>query len=383
MKSLALDRKVCSILGAVTVSALLTACTNNGATPGATFEGPGSVGAFLQSYLDAKGGPPSISVAVARDGVVVLAAARGWADEAAGRKATPETVYRTYSISKAVTAVAVTRLIESGAIALDDDIRDFVPAFPAHEPPIRLLHLLTHTSGIRHYREDAGEISSQVEYPTLEASLGVFANDPLEFPPGTGYRYSSYGFNLLTGAVEHATNRTFGDALAELVFTPAGMTASSLATAAGGPPELALATEPSILPWVRHKAVRELPNLSGRYGASGVLSTPTDLVRMCAALLDGRLLRPESLELMLTPPLPDVAPEQALGWNVTTDDEGRTVAYRSGAGIGYAGLLELYPDRRLAAAVLVNQAEFPARVDLLAKLLAYYLDHPVPATPTP
>ena len=80
--------------------------------PEIPFEGPETIDAYLDTFLEAPGGPPSISIAVAVGGKIVLAEAAGWADIKSQVAATPETTYRTYSISKGLTALAVVQLIE-------------------------------------------------------------------------------------------------------------------------------------------------------------------------------------------------------------------------------------------------------------------------------
>jgi CubicO group peptidase (beta-lactamase class C family) len=349
---------------------LLAACDIESPIPDVAFDGPEQIGSYLRDYVEAPGGPPSISIAVGVDGEVVLAEAVGVADLDSGTPATPETPYRTYSISKGITAVAVQQLLERGELSLDDDIREWVPAFPEKEWPVRLSHLLTHTSGIRHYKKNAGEISSTVEYRTLSDSLVVFKDDPLEFEPGTGYRYTSFGFNLLTGAIEGATGKGFGEVLAESVFAPAGMSHSALDVAGSPVPGMAGLYG---LRMGRHREFEEPSNLSGKYGSSGVVSTPTDLVRLFLALDRGDLLSPEGVKQLITEPDPEVAPSQALGWNVVVQD-GRRIVYRTGGGSGATGVVEYFPDHGVVGAVLMNMGPYKGRTQILERVLAYYLD---------
>jgi CubicO group peptidase (beta-lactamase class C family) len=358
---------VAGLFAALTLG--LGACGGEPPVPDVPFAGPAAVREYLQAYVDAPGGPPSISLAVAVDGDLVLAEAVGFADIGAQRAATPETPYRTYSISKGITAVAVMQAVERGELHLDDDIREALPAFPEKPWPVRLQHLLTHTSGIRHYKEGAGEISSMVEYPTLADSLPVFAGDPLEFEPGTGYRYTSFGFNLVTGALEGAVQKPFGQILDERVFGPAGMSRSSLAVAARPDPEIA---QPYWAPrFGKHREIDDPPNVSGRYGSSGVVSTPADLVKLFLALERGDLMAAETVQQMFTEPDADVAPSQALGWNVG-QEEGRRVIYRTGAGTGYTGIVEYLPEQRIVGAVLINQNQYKGRVQILERVLVHY-----------
>ena len=333
---------------------------------------PETVRRWLESALAAPFGPPSISVAVSVGGEIVLAEAVGFADLANKRTATPSTAYRTYSISKGITTVAVMQLLERGRIDLADDVRRYVPGFPDKRWPVHLVHLLSHTSGIRHYKPNAGEISSTTEYPTLGESLAVFADDPLAFEPGTDTLYTSFGFNLLTGVVETVAGMSFEDYLQEKVFAPAGMTGARLAVA--GREERDLAS-----PYWRPRQesqpnwpIDELPNVSGRYGSSGVIATPGDLVRLFDALQAGKLLEQKTVQQMLSAPYPDVDPEQAHGWNLERKD-GVTAVYRGGAGTGYTGGLVHYPERGLTVALLANQNQFKDRWQLLDELAAAFL----------
>ena len=329
---------------------------------------PEAVRTFLESVIQQRGGPPSISVAVAVGEEVVLAEAVGLADIKDKVTATPDTNYRVYSISKGITAVAVMQLIEQEKLHLDDDIRPSVPQFPRTSSPITIEHLLSHTSGIRHYKKNAGEISSRVEYASLAESLDVFKNDPLEFEPGTAYGYTSFGFNLLTGAIEHASGLGFGDYLKTRLFDPAKMSRSHLDVSGLPDPKMATGYSPG------RRSARN-SNVSGRYGSSGVVSTPTDLVRLFVALDNDTLLRSESLERMYAIAFPELSEQQAFGWRVTNDSEGRRLVYASGGGMGFTGLVFHYPDEHVTGALLINQAEFEKRVDLLNELLGVYLDN--------
>ena len=338
---------------------------------------PEAVRGWLQSALAAPQGPPSISVAVSLGGEIVLAEAAGFADLAGDKPATPDTTYRVYSISKGITAVAVMQLLEKGRVDLADDVRRYVPRFPEKRWPVRLVHLLSHTSGIRHYKPDAGEISSTTEYPSLGDSLAVFAADPLAFEPGTDTLYTSFGFNLLTGVVESAAAVSFEEYLEARVFAPAGMESSGLAVAGREMPGLAS-------PYWRPRQegqpnwpIDELPNVSGRYGSSGLIATPSDLVRLFDALGAGRLLEPETVALMLSAPFPDLDPEQAHGWNLERKD-GVTAVYRGGAGTGYTGGLVHYPEHGLTVALLANQNQFEERWRLLDELAAAFLAKRLP-----
>src|SRR5207244_1694463 len=123
-------------------------------------------------------GAPGLSVAVAIDDALVWSSGFGMADVENGVPARGDTVYRIASISKTFGAVAVLQLVDQGSVRLDDPIDKYVPAFPHR---VTLRQIMTHTSGIRHYKP--GESVSTVRYNSLADAITIFKDDPLMFQP--------------------------------------------------------------------------------------------------------------------------------------------------------------------------------------------------------
>src|SRR5215468_5464606 len=172
-------------------------------------------------------GAPGMTVAVALGDRPVFAEGFGRADVENDVPCAPETVFRIASISKPIAAVAVLQLEERGRLSLDDPVRKYVPAFPPKgDAVITLRHVLTHTSGIRHYAP--GEMESRAPYRTVTDALAVFKDDPLLFAPGTRYSYSSYAYNMLAAVVEAVSGLGYDAYLKERVFAPAGMASTFL-----------------------------------------------------------------------------------------------------------------------------------------------------------
>ena len=113
------------------------------------------------------------------------------------------------------------QLVDQGAIDLDAEIQTYFPTFPEKEFPITVRHLMTHTSGIRHY--NPGEMDMKDHFDTIEAAIQIFKDDPLLFEPGTQYSYSSYAWNIVAGIVENVSGQTFDDYLQQNVWGPSGM----------------------------------------------------------------------------------------------------------------------------------------------------------------
>lgn len=320
---------------------------------------------------------PGLSAAVVQGDQVVWAQGFGTADLEQGTMVRAESVFRIASISKPITAVAVMQLVERGLVLLDDPIQKFVPSFPRKpQGEVRIRHLLSHTSGIRHYR--GNEFSLAESFPTLDRAIAVFRNDPLEFAPGDQYLYSTYGYNLLQGVVESVTGRSFDDYLRSAIFTPAGMTSTSLER----PQEI---VRHRVRQYVRGSAPFTLLNapyvdLSVKWAGGGIISTASDIARFDIALNQGRLLRADSLERMYTSARLNsgTLTGYGLGWMVSQQGPRQFIAHSGGA-MGGTTLLLREPKARTSAVVFAN-LDNVSRLRELADQLMALAPRPLPVS---
>ena len=309
-----------------------------------------SQNAKLQSYIDGvveETGAPSISAAVAIDGKIVAIAASGFADKDKSLKATPATQYRTASVAKVISTTAFMSLIENNQVALSDDIRKYLPYFPKKPWKISIEHLLTHTSGIRGY--NFGEYGSNIHYDSLEESSKVFRDDSLLFEPGTQYNYTTYGINLIQGVIEDVTKKTPTKFLETTLFNKADMKQTELEFHDKDYPAAAVGYRS----FLKSLPVKKI-DVSNKFLGGGMLSTPTDLVKMVLALNQGKILKPETKKLMWSIPMSNVAAAQAYGWEWLERKNIRAVAM-DGAINGFESLLIYIPENDIAVAFMVNQ----------------------------
>ena len=122
---------------------------------------------------------------------------------------TPDTKFRIGSVSKTITAIAIAQLMDEGKIHADSAITKYVPYWPGKKYPITVGQVGSHVAGIRHY--NGYEFLSAKHYDDVKESIDIFKNDSLRFVPGTQYQYSSYGYNLLSAAIEGASGKTYLD----------------------------------------------------------------------------------------------------------------------------------------------------------------------------
>jgi serine beta-lactamase-like protein LACTB len=295
---------------------------------------------------------PGAQIAVIMDGELIWSEGFGLADVEQQVSVTPITRMRIASISKAVTSVGLGLLIQEGKVDLDQPVQRYVPYFPEKSWPVSVRQVAGHLAGIRHYR--AGEFESMKPYPTVREGVAIFADDTLLFEPGTRYAYSSYGWNLISAVIEGASGEPFLGFMERRVFGPMGMTRTI--------PEF----PDSIIPWRAHAYVhadslssaQNAPYVDNSYkwAGGGFLSTAEDLARLGRNLLDGRVLRRETTELLWTSQvLKDGKPTgYGIGWGTTTDSLGHRRVGHTGGAMGGTSSLIIYPDDRLVLALLVN-----------------------------
>ena len=303
------------------------------------------VDALMRDYT---GDVPGASVLVLRDGEPVVRAGYGLADVEARTPATATTNYRLASVTKQFTAASILLLAEDGRLTLDDRARKWLPSLPKAVEAVTIRHLLTHTSGLIDY-EDVIPETFKPQLHDADVLRLLESQDRTYFRPGSSYRYSNSGYALLALIVERASGRTFATFLRERIFQPLGMTntvahedgISTVSTRAFG-----YTQEQGR--WSR----TDQSQTSAVLGDGGIYSSIDDLAKWDAALYDGRLLRPSSLQAAFTPATRTDAPEveYGFGWRIT----GETL-WHSGETVGFRNVIVRYPKRHLTVVVLTNR----------------------------
>ncbi len=302
---------------------------------------------------------PGMSAAIVTDHQLRWSNGFGFSDLENFVPAKASTVYRLGSISKPITAVAVLQLVEQGKLDLDAPVQRYVPSFPQKPWPVTPRHLLSHTSGIRHYRGD--EINITKPYQSLTEGLTIFQSDSLLFQPGTRYSYSTYGYNLLGVVVEGASGKAFVDYTREQIFTPAGMIH---------------ARDDNVYDIIYNRAYgyrktatgelknSELANTSYKIPGGGFVSTVEDLAKFAIAVQTNKLLKAETTQRMFTPQKlangqivrtnpnnPSVS--YGLGWFLN-EHNGEREVYHSGGQQRVSTLLYMLPDKKFALVLMSN-----------------------------
>lgn len=289
---------------------------------------------IIQQYIDKPGKCqiPGALTLIARNGQLAYLNAQGFADVDEKQAIQPDTLFRIYSMTKPITAVAVMILYEQGKFFLDDPIGHFLPELKnmtVHTEnglveangPISIRHLLTHTAGFTYSMvPDVPAVSSQYEEAGLNEAMGrlsgyklkqyveTLAELPLISHPGTEWHYSE-GMCVLARLVEVLAGQSYGEFLRSHVFEPLGMVDTDYHVPEEKSHRLAVLykqcpDKQGFLPTEGYGGdYTQRPPLEP--GGSGLVSTAQDYFRFAQMLLNrgelegNRLLSPTSTRLIL------------------------------------------------------------------------------------
>jgi CubicO group peptidase (beta-lactamase class C family) len=304
----------------------------------------------------AREGVAGASVLVEQGGRILLHQGYGWADVGLEAAAKPETVYHIVGPMLPFTGVAVMQLVEQRALALDDGLDKFVPEFPLQGRKVTIRQLLAHTSGIvdYHYLGDPIDATSRIP-KGLDEVMALYAGKALVNEPGTKWDWSISGFQLLVTVVERVTHQRFPDYMAEHVFAPAGLTSTTYCDDQTLVQGLSHAYRRFDTRWVEARENDMAYNSDLRF-----CSTVSDLHRLWQALRAGKLIRPETFQLMATPEGPgarqnpaDPMMQYGLALSLNHEEQHKRIG-QHGSLFGYSGSLYQFPADSLTVVVLTN-----------------------------
>ena len=303
---------------------------------------------------------PGLSVAVGLGGEIVWAEGFGWADLENKVPVAPEMRFRIGTASTALTSAAVGLLVEQGRLKLDDEIQTYVPEFPKKQWPVTLRQLMGHLAGVRNDGGDEGPLFSEHCERTVEA-LQAFADRPLLFEPGTNYSYSSYGWILVSAAVDAAADEPLVRFMRKQIFEPLGMDKTRADSATEPIPDRATPYFPRFAADPRYglHLMRKI-DYSCYAGASAFLSSPSDLVRFGMAINSGTLLQPATVQSLQTSQRLASGQETGygLGWDLETvalaGEQTRVVGHDGESLGGRVASLTTVPERGIVVSVTSN-----------------------------
>jgi serine beta-lactamase-like protein LACTB, mitochondrial len=301
-----------------------------------------------------------LSIAVGIDGEILWREGFGFADIESGSPVTPGHRFRTGTASIVFTSAAIGLLLDEGRLKMDDEIQKYVPDFPKKQWPVTIRHVMGQVAGFRTEDPDDGVLTSRHCQRPADA-VALFAKEPLLFQPGTQYGDSTFGWVLLSAVVEAAAETPFVTFLNERILRPLGMSDTLKELVTDPTPDAAISYNPRFAANPKYGLTRLAKfDYSCHAGSNGFLSTPSDLVRFGMAINGGKLLRPETVQMLQTPQglASGAQTSYGLGWELKTvtlaGQQVQAAGYNGHFWVDEVASLLTFPERGLAVAVMSN-----------------------------
>lgn len=314
--------------------------------------------ADIDAYLThlSETGVLSGSVLVAHNGML-FSKGYGLADKDEHIPNTPQTRFRIGSITKQFTAMAILILQERGKLHVQNHVCLYIPSCPQDWQSITLYHLLTHTSGIPDYTNFPDFVATWTQPTSPEQLIARFKDMPLDFPPGSRFKYSSSGYVLLGYVIERVSGESYATFLQKNIFDPLKMDNTGYDTTYPSLPQHATG-------YYRGYIKPDAYDTSVLYAAGALYSTVEDLFTWDQALLAEKLVSQQELDAMFTPhiPCPPAGPGGCLlhtdqgygyGWFIAAEPQGKLI-YHVGHIDGFFTYNGFYPESHLVVVVLSN-----------------------------
>ncbi|MDX1430581.1 MAG: serine hydrolase domain-containing protein, partial [Rhodothermales bacterium] len=277
----------------------------------------------------------------------VLLRTYGLADVDRGEPVGPETNFRLASVTKQFTAIAILMLEARGALSLEEKLVSVFPEMPDYAEPIRIRHLLRHTSGLLDY-ESLIPDTATVQVVDRDVLAMMLQVDSTYFPPGTQYRYSNTGYAVLAMIVEKRSGKSFPEFLHDNIFEPLGMSNTiALVEGVNTVPHRAYGytVDDNVIKFSDQSLT------SAVLGDGGIYSSLNDLTRWDEALYGEVLVSRQRLKEMMTPHL------ESYGYGFRIDERnGHKRVHHTGSTSGFRNVIQRFPEDRLTIIVLTNRS---------------------------
>lgn len=294
------------------------------------------------------------SVLLAKDGRTLFSAAYGQANRDFAVPNAIDTKFNLGSMNKMFTSVTIAQLVEQGKLSYEDPLSKFLPDYPsaAAAGKIRIKHLLTHTAGLGSYFNDEFDRASRARFRTVDDMMQLAKGDSMAFEPGSRWSYSNTGMLVLGKVIEVVTKQDYFDYVREHLSKPAGMTNTDAYELDRVNPNLAVGYQKEYAEDGSKQFRNNIFMHVMRGGpAGGGYSTAPDLLRFAQALTSGKLVRPQTYELMTTPKPEVNSPRYGYGFGV--DPESGIVGH-SGGFPGISSNLDIFKGTGYVAVVMSN-----------------------------
>ncbi len=313
---------------------------------------------------------PGLAIAVLVDGKVIYKRGHGVSNLELGAPVTSQSRFNLASISKSFTAALVLRLVQDGLVALDDPVAKHLDGLPVDWRSITVAQLLDHTSGIPSFttssRVRCNQTQTVASYRRGDAVLEV-ACYPLDFAPGSSWRYGDTGYYMLGMLIERSTGGSYEAALERWITRPLDMQATGVLSYT--------AVVPQRVDGYAHTTggYRNAHRFDlDEFANGGLISTLDDMVRFVSAFTGNAVLQEEYRKRMRIPTrLKDgTLTKYGLGLGITPFNGHARFGHQGGGGLGFATAFTHFPDDGVTVIVLANSDQPEQSVGVLANTIA-------------
>jgi len=310
---------------------------------------------------------PGAAVVLVKGGRVIFRKGYGMANLELKAPMQPDMVFEIGSITKQFTSTAILMLVEQGKISLDDDMHKYLPDYPDKGTKISIENLLTHTSGIKSYTNDLKWMSMWRQDMTVQQIIDLTKDDPLEFPPGTKWKYDNTGYILLGAIIEKVSGLSYADYIRKNIFEPLGMKHSYYGSNSAVIPGRASGYSKDGGNWVNARYL----SMTQPYAAGSLMSSVDDLAIWDAAISAGKLLSKASWDHAFTPYKLANGDDTHYGYGWAIDAyDGHSIIRHNGGIFGYVSEVARLPIDQVFVALLTNSDGHDFDTGFLATELA-------------
>jgi uncharacterized protein YbbC (DUF1343 family)/CubicO group peptidase (beta-lactamase class C family) len=306
-----------------------------------------------------------LSLAVIKNGQAVVNKGYGLANVELNVPVTSETVIRLGSVSKQFFTTAIMTLVEEGKLDIEDAVHKFFPDAPEIWQPIKIKHLMSHTSGLQ--REGPAYDNNKIQ-SDLDIIKSAY-NLPLVFKTGEKYQYCNLAYFMLADIIKQVSGMPWQDYMRDKLFIPAGMNNTYLTDF--------YQIIPNRANGYMHKK-DTLINATAMYAirpSGGFLSTSSDMIKWEKAIREKEIiLKKNNWEKLWQPFIKtsnNVNSKEYYGFGWTIDEyNGRKLILHGGANIGFRSVFAHFENDGLSIIILTNTDEANPRT--IANTLADY-----------
>ena len=312
---------------------------------------------------------PGMAISVSQNGKMIWSKGFGYADVASKKKVNPSTTqFRVASISKTLTALAMAKLADENKLDFDASLYTYVPDFPKKKFDFTVRQIGGHIAGIRHYNGMEFLMNKKMN---IVEGLDIFKNDPLLSEPGTEYKYSTYGWNLLSVVVQNAAKEDYNDYMRKVVFEPLQMKNTSLDFSDKEMPNRTLF-------YVKENGEIKIgATVSNEFKAAGggFVATSEDLILFGNEMINPQTISKTAIAELVKPQVTSKGKKTNYGIGVGVRNvKNNTLRYsHSGGGMGATAFIMMYPEKNMVVSILTNLSGVNIR-KLVGELEAIFIE---------